>query len=95
MSLLNNTPARTYAEMDATGNVASVLDTNKVIRNTYILLSMTLAFAAVSAGTAMALNLPHPGLIITLVGYFGLLFATMKLRNSGWALVSKVISALA
>jgi modulator of FtsH protease len=88
MSLLDNTPARTYAELDAAGNVASVLDTNKVIRNTYILLSMTLAFAAVTAGTAMALNLPHPGLIITLVGYFGLLFATMKLRNSGWALVS-------
>ena len=88
MSLLDNTPARTYAELDAAGSVGSVLDTNKVIRNTYILLSMTLAFAAVTAGMSVALNLPHPGLIITLVGYFGLLFATMKLRNSGWALVS-------
>ncbi|HEX5514279.1 MAG TPA: Bax inhibitor-1/YccA family protein, partial [Gammaproteobacteria bacterium] len=28
------------------------------------------------------LNLPHPGLIITLVGYFGLLFLTTKFRNS-------------
>jgi modulator of FtsH protease len=61
---------------------ASVLSTNKVIRNTYILLSLTLAFSAVTAGVSMALGLPHPGLIITLVGYFGLLFLTSKLRNS-------------
>lgn len=66
----------------------SVLATNKVIRNTYMLLSMTLAFAAVTAAAAVALRLPHPGMILTLVGYFGLLFATTKLRNSGWGLVS-------
>ena len=30
----------------------------------------------------MALGLPHPGMLITLVGYFGLLFLTTKLRNS-------------
>src|SRR5690606_13212967 len=61
---------------------ASVLATNKVIRNTYILLSLTLAFSAVTAGMSMALGLPHPGIILTLVGYFGLLFLTTKLRNS-------------
>jgi modulator of FtsH protease len=61
---------------------ASVLATNKVIRNTYILLSMTLAFSALTAGVSMALGLPHPGLILTLIGYFGLLFLTTKLRNS-------------
>lgn len=66
----------------------SVLATNKVIRNTYVLLSMTLIFAAITAGAAMALNLPHPGLIITLVGYFGLLFLTSKLRNSAWGIAS-------
>ena len=59
----------------------SVLATNKVIRNTYILLSLTLAFSAAIAGVSMALGLPHPGLILTLVGYFGLLFLTAKLRN--------------
>ncbi|MCL4758769.1 MAG: Bax inhibitor-1/YccA family protein [Rhodocyclaceae bacterium] len=67
---------------------ASVLATNKVIRNTYILLSMTLAFSAVVAAVSMALRLPHPGLIITLVGYFGLLFLTTKLRNSAGGVVS-------
>ncbi|KAB2916332.1 MAG: Bax inhibitor-1/YccA family protein [Dechloromonas sp.] len=66
----------------------SVLASNKVIRNTYLLLSMTLLFAAATAGISVALGLPHPGLIITLIGYFGLLFATSKLRNSGWGLVS-------
>ena len=70
------------------GGAESVLATNKVIRNTYMLLSMTLLFAAVTAAAAVALRLPHPGLIITLVGYFGLLFATHKLKNSGWGLVS-------
>lgn len=60
----------------------SVLATNKVIRNTYVLLSMTLAFSAVVAGVSVALGLPHPGLILTLIGYFGLLFLTAKLRNS-------------
>jgi len=65
-----------------THSEASVLSTNKVIRNTYMLLSMTLAFSAVTAGASMALGLPHPGLILTLIGYFGLLFLTTKFRNS-------------
>lgn len=65
----------------------TILDTNKVIRNTYILLSMTLLFSALTAGAAMALSLPHPGLIITLIGYFGLLFAVTKFRNSTMGLV--------
>jgi modulator of FtsH protease len=66
----------------------SVLASNKVIRNTYLLLSMTLLFSAVVAGASVALKLPHPGLILTLGGYFGLLFLTTRLRNSGWGLVS-------
>ena len=60
----------------------TALASNKVLRNTYILLSMTLLFSALTAGISMALNLPHPGLMITLVGYFGLLFLTTKFRNS-------------
>ena len=64
----------------------STLGTNKVLRNTYSLLSMTLMFSALTAGTSMALNLPHPGIILTLVGYFGLLFLTAKYRDSGLGL---------
>ena len=64
-----------------------VLATNAVIRNTYLLLSMTLLFSALTAGVSLAFNLPHPGLLLTLAGYFGLLFATTKFRNSSLGLV--------
>lgn len=60
----------------------AVLASNKVVRNTYLLLSLALAFSALTAGAGIALNLPHPGLIVTLVGYFGLLFLTAKFKNS-------------
>ena len=58
----------------------------KVLRNTYALLSLTILFAAGIAALAVANSWPAPGLVITLVGYFGLLFAVHKLQNSGWAL---------
>jgi modulator of FtsH protease len=64
-----------------------VLATNKVIRNTYTLLSMTLLFSALCAGIAVKMNMPPMGIIITLVGYFGLLFLTAKFRNSGLGLL--------
>lgn len=68
-------------------SAAAALETNKVLRNTYALLSMTLLFSAVIAGLAMTLNLPYPGLVPTLIGYYGLLFLTYKTRNSAWGLL--------
>jgi modulator of FtsH protease len=65
---------------------ASSIATNRVLRNTYALLALTLLFSAVTAGITMALNLPHPGLLLTLAGYFGLLFLTTRFRNSGLGL---------
>lgn len=65
---------------------ASALATNKVLRNTYLLLGATLAFSAVMAGVSMALDLPPFGLI-TLLVYFGLLFAVHKTQNSAWGLL--------
>ena len=56
--------------------------TNRVLRNTYLLLSATLLFSAAMAGLAMAVGMPYLGPVVTLVGYFGLLFLTYKLRNS-------------
>lgn len=63
----------------------SVIDAqaHKVLRNTYMLLALTLGFSAITAGTAAALRLPHPGILITLVGYFGLLFLVNKYRDRG------------
>jgi modulator of FtsH protease len=66
---------------------ASILATNKMLRNTYLLLSMTLLFSALTAGLAMYLNLPQPGMIVTMIGYFGLLFLTTRFSNSGWGLI--------
>jgi len=67
---------------------ASELSTNRVLRNTYLLLSATLLFSAAMAGVAMAIDMPHLGTIVTLVGYFGLLFLTVKLRNSAAGLAA-------
>ena len=58
----------------------------RVLRNTYALLSLTLLFSAGVAAASMAFGWSSPGLVITLVGYFGLLFAVHKLQNSGWAI---------
>jgi len=69
-----------------TNSQSNVLETNRVLRNTYSLLSMTLLFSALTASISMTLNLPHPGILLTLAGYFGLLFATAKFRNSSLGL---------
>jgi modulator of FtsH protease len=66
----------------------SELSTNRVLRNTYALLSATLFFSAAIAAASAALGMPHPGIVITLLGYFGLLYATTKLRNSAWGLAA-------
>jgi len=71
----------------SSSGMSAAISSNAVLRNTYRLLSATLLFSALTAGTSMVLQLPHPGLIITLVGYFGLLFAVSKYRNSGLGLM--------
>ncbi|PXX44800.1 Bax inhibitor-1/YccA family protein [Undibacterium pigrum] len=77
------TDVQTVAYRDS--NVSSG---HKVLRNTYMLLSMTLLFSAMTAGATVAFNIPGPGILLTLVGYFGLLFATAKLQNSGWGIAA-------
>ena len=47
----------------STAGEASVLQTNKVLRNTYMLLAMTLTFSAVCAGITMAMNI-SPGVAL-------------------------------
>ncbi len=64
------------------------LETNKVLRNTYLLLSLTLLFSGVTAGIAMATNAAPLHWLVTLGGYFGLLFLVTRLRNSAWGLAA-------
>jgi modulator of FtsH protease len=66
----------------------SPLATNKVLRNTYMLLSATLAFSAIVAGIAYALNLPFLSPWFTLIVYFALLYAVHKTADSAWGLLS-------
>ena len=61
---------------------SSSIAINRTLRNTYQLLSATLLFSGLMAYLSMYLNLPYFGLLITLGGYFGLLFLVTKLRNS-------------
>ncbi|MDQ7089718.1 MAG: Bax inhibitor-1/YccA family protein [Methylococcales bacterium] len=61
---------------------ASILETNKVLKNTYLLLSATLVFSGFMAALSLYLELPHFGMLITFGGYFGLLFLTTKFSNS-------------
>ena len=76
--------ARRMGAVSATD--ATPAQTTRVLKNTYALLSLTLLFSAGVAAATVANGWPAPGLVITLVGYFGLLFAVHKLQNSGWAL---------
>lgn len=66
----------------------STVGSQRVLRNTYALLGMTLAFSAAVAGLAMSMNLPAPGLLLTLIGFYGLMFLVHKTANSGWGVAS-------
>lgn len=61
---------------------SSLISTHKVLRNTYFLLGLTLAFSALTATLSTVYALPAPGLIIMLVGFYGLMFLTYRLANS-------------
>ncbi len=66
---------------------AGAVELNHVLRNTYLLLSLTLLFSGVTAGISVVMNFPPMGVIVTLAGYFGLLFLTSRFRNSAWGLL--------
>ncbi|MBK0033779.1 FtsH protease modulator YccA [Erwinia sp. S43] len=67
---------------------SSLLSTHKVLRNTYFLLGLTLAFSAVTATLSTVFALPSPGLILMLVGFYGLMFLTYRLANSPAGILS-------
>jgi modulator of FtsH protease len=63
-------------------------EVSRVLRNTYGLLAITLAFSGLVAYFSQQANLPYPNIFVVLIGFYGLFFLTVKLRNSGWGLVS-------
>ncbi|WP_415913145.1 Bax inhibitor-1/YccA family protein [Neptuniibacter sp. QD37_11] len=54
---------------------------NKVLRNTYMLLGLTMAFSASIATVTALMNWPSPNIILLLVGFYGLMWLTEKNRN--------------
>lgn len=64
----------------------SALEINKVLRNTYALLSVTLLFSAFMALVSMAVGVPYLGLWM-LLPFFGLIWAIHRTANSVWGLV--------
>ena len=72
----------------ASTSLGAGVEINKVLRNTYMLLGMTLLFSAVTAGVAMALQISQmTALILSLVG-FGLLFVVNKTADSAKGIVA-------
>ena len=68
--------------------IESIVSTNRVLKNTYILLSMTLLFSAVTAGVSMAVGLSHgAGFLCSIVAIGLLWFALPRTANSGKGLV--------
>ena len=66
----------------------SILSINSVLRNTYLLLSLTLIFSGAMAYFAMVTGAQPVGPILFLVGAFGLMFLTQTLSHSSWGLLS-------
>ncbi|AIJ09662.1 MULTISPECIES: FtsH protease modulator YccA [Edwardsiella] len=67
--------------VSSTSARSSLLSTHKVLRNTYFLLALTLAFSALTATVSTVLMLPAPGLLLMLVGFYGLMFLTYRLAD--------------
>ncbi len=83
MERLSTDPRGPLVAVPSTGTTQPSLaaNTTRVLRNTYALLSMTLLFSAAVAAASVAWSLPAPGILLTLIGYFGLLFAVHKLQD--------------
>lgn len=63
-------------------NITSALSTNKVLKNTYLLLGMTLLFSTLTAGVSMALGLGHMAALVCSVLAFVMLFVTNRMADS-------------
>ncbi|MCO6059190.1 Bax inhibitor-1/YccA family protein [Pseudomonas sp. MOB-449] len=67
---------------------AEQLEVSRILRNTYGLLALTLAFSGLVAYAAQQMRVPYPSIFVVLIGFYGLFFLTVKLRDSAWGLVS-------
>ncbi|GAB3276189.1 Bax inhibitor-1/YccA family protein [Parahaliea aestuarii] len=71
-----------------TTGMESLVSTNKVLKNTYLLLGLTLAFSALTAGISMAMGLPHMAALVLMLVGFGLLFVVNKMADTSKGLLA-------
>lgn len=67
---------------------SALLSTHTVLRNTYLLLSLTLIFSAMTAWFAVATQASYFTAMIAMFAGFALLFVTSALRNSAWGILA-------
>tara|TARA_R110002167_G_scaffold110677_12_gene281602 strand:- start:13104 stop:13769 length:666 start_codon:yes stop_codon:yes gene_type:complete len=72
--------------LNASQTRGSVVAVNKVLKNTYMLLGLTLAFSAFMA--FVGTNAAPMNIWMYIIGLYGLLFATQALSRSAWGLVT-------
>jgi modulator of FtsH protease len=65
----------------------SALSTNKVLKNTYMLLGLTLVFSSVTAALSMAMGLGHGAALLLMLVGFGLLFVVHRTADSSTGLI--------
>src|SRR5690554_222509 len=75
------------ASTTQTGSRTLSASAQKVLRNTYMLLGMTLAFSALTAFYSLVTGL-QLNIIVFFVGVYGLMFLTHKLADSAWGILS-------
>lgn len=66
----------------------AVLQTNRVLKNTYMLLSMTLVWSAVTAAISMAVGIGQGAALLLMLASFGMLFWVHKVADSGQGLIA-------
>ncbi|MBU9847235.1 FtsH protease modulator YccA [Rahnella ecdela] len=72
----------------SSSRAGSLLSTHRVLRNTYFLLALTLGVSAITATASTVLRLPSPGFLLTIVGFYGLMFLTYRTSNSPAGILS-------
>ncbi|MCC5451990.1 Bax inhibitor-1/YccA family protein [Rheinheimera sp. UJ51] len=71
-----------YRETSNINTLSHGVEINKVLRNTYFLLGLTLAFSAVTAVIAMAMNISPMASLVCMIAGFIMLFVVNKKADS-------------
>jgi modulator of FtsH protease len=87
----NNNQARSrtinHGPVNSTSKSVGIMQANAVLRNTYLLLSLTLLFSAFTAALSMVYSVGQLNPLLFILVYFGLFFAVAKTKNSGLGIV--------